>query len=104
MTAAAAARVEAARKIRSFVVDRYERAKASPAEYVAMTELEVRAMRDSGIVGPDLVAAATGHATAARENAKQVRQRNPTAQEDIARAEYTVAEADYWLAEAKAGR
>jgi outer membrane protein TolC len=107
LSASGSARIEAARKLTALVRQEHERGMASNRDVLAQAELEFRAVRDSGIVGPELVAAATTYAAAARDalaTAKQQFQGGAAGRTDVARMEYAIAEAAYWLEEAKNSR
>jgi hypothetical protein len=104
LAASASARIEAAKKLRPIVEQQRRVGLASLAALNAVDELEFRAVRDSGVVGPELVAAATRHLAAMREALELTKRRIGSGQlnaDEVARVEYAVAEAEYWLEESK---
>ncbi len=106
LSASASARIAAAKKLRPLVYARFQSGGATLPEYLATSELEFRATRDSGIVGPELVAAASEYIASMRKALELVKLRYPrvASDEDLARAEYAVAEGEYWLEDAKSRR
>jgi hypothetical protein len=105
LDAKAFARIQAAKKVTEILRARSANGSGDLAQLSAAEELEFRAVRDSGIVGPDLVDAAKRYLEG-RRRALQVNASwgGVVSAADVARAEYAVAEAEYWLDEAKTKR
>src|SRR5258706_9718357 len=103
VAASASARIAAAQKMRPLVEMRFKSGNATLLEYLATSEIEIRAFRDSGVTGDALVAAATKHRDDMRRALEIQRLRHPHSvdDEDLVRAEYAVAEAEFWVEEAK---
>jgi hypothetical protein len=102
LDAKTSARVQAAKKYTELMRVGYTTGNIDSAQIAAAEELEFRAVRDSGVAGPELVGAAK-HYLEVRLNALALAQRRNFGFE-VTREEYAVAEAEYWLEEAKTKR
>jgi hypothetical protein len=107
LASSASARVEAAKKLGVLAQAEYQHGTVGSEALFAAEELQFRAVRDSGVVGPELVDAATSHLAATRQLLALIEKRKAMGISgglDLARGEYAVAEAEYWLEEAKTRR
>jgi hypothetical protein len=104
LSAKATARIVAAKKARDALRPLAAKGVVTAEDMFKSEHVVLMAVRDSGIVGADLVAATNEYAATADAYLKSVNLKASSAMvsaADVARAEYAVAEAAYWVEDAK---